>query len=236
MTNEPITDLRLDQHLRHTLETVAETVTADVSAAPGGNTGKRPHRRYRRIGLVAGAVAVPLALAAAAFIQSGPEYVDQIPPESIIAKGNVGGSDYLLVENRRTECDRPAQGVELVEERENLFGSEWNTVGEQYGERVDDCGVDTKRYLANPALFNDGGVPVGDALVWLWAVHPDVTAVRITTSADVEDLPVYTVDGAGYALFEVPDDVEAFTAELLINGEVVPGSAEVHRLNAPARD
>jgi hypothetical protein len=41
------------------------------------------------------------------------------------------------------------------------------------------------------------------------------------------------VDGAGYALFEVPKDVETYTAELLINGEVVPGSAEVHKVIAP---
>ena len=113
---------------------------------------------------------------------------------------------------------------------ENLLGSEWNTVGEQYGERVGECRVDTKRFLANPALFNDSGTEVGDSLVWIWAVHPDVTGVRITTHTEVEDLPVYPVDGAGYALFEVPKDIDTYTAGLLINGEVVPGSAEVHRV------
>ncbi len=41
-------------------------------------------------------------------------------------------------------------------------------------------------------------------MVWMWAVHPDVTGVRITTSADVEDLPVYPVDGAGYACSRYP--------------------------------
>ena len=232
MTKESNTDLELDQHLRHVLQTVANTVTAEQSTAPAGRPNGRPDHRRRRIGLFIGAASIPVALAAGAFLKAGPEYVDQIPRESIIVEGSVGGSEYLLVETRRTACGQPVKGVELVEEKENLLGSEWNTIGSEYGERVGECRVDTKRYLANPALFNDGGTEVGDSLVWIWAVHPDVTGVRITTSADVEDLPVHTVDGAGYALFEVPNNVEMYTAELLINGEVVSGSAEVHKVIA----
>jgi hypothetical protein len=230
MTNEPITDPQLDQHLRHVLQTVASTVTAEEGAAPAPDSNRRTNHRRRRIGLVIGAAAVPVVLAAAAHLRSGPEYVDQIPPESIIVEGSVDGSEYLLVESRRTECGHPVKGVELVEESENLLGSEWNTIGEEYGERIDECRVDTERYLANPALFNDGGTEVGDSMVWIWAVHPDVTGVRITTTGDVQNLRVHTVDGAGYALFEVPKDIETYTAELLINGEVVPGSAEVHKV------
>jgi hypothetical protein len=233
MTKESNTDLQLDQHLRHVLQTVADTVTPEQSTAPAGRPSGRPDHRRRRIGLVIGAAAVPVALAAGALLNSGPEYVDQIPRESIIVEGSVNGSEYLLVETRRTACGQPVKGVELVEENENLLGSEWNTIGAQYGERVDECRVNTKRFLANPALFNDGGTEVGDSMVWIWAVHPDVTGVRITTSADVEDLPVHTVDGAGYALLEEPKDVETYTAELLINGEVVPGSTEVHKVIAP---
>lgn len=232
MTKESNTDLELDQHLRHVLQTVANTVTAEQSTAPAGRPNGRPDHRRRRIGLFIGAASIPVALAAGAFLKAGPEYVDQIPRESIIVEGSVGGREYLLVETRRTACGQPVKGVELVEEKENLLGSEWNTIGSEYGERVGECRVDTKRYLANPALFNDGGTEVGDSLVWIWAVHPDVTGVRITTSADVEDLPVHTVDGAGYALFEVPNNVEMYTAELLINGEVVSGSAEVHKVIA----
>jgi len=232
MSKESNTDLQLDQHLRHVLQTVANTVT-EQSAARAGRPNGRPDHRRRRIGLVIGGAALPVALAAGAFVMSGPEYVDQIPRESIIVEGSVGGSEYLLVETRRTACGQPVKGVELVEESENLLGSEWNTIGEEYGERVDECRVNTKRYLANPALFNDGGTEVGDSMVWIWAVHPDVTGVRITTFADVEDLPVHAVDGAGYALFEVPKDVGTYTAELLINGEVVPGTAEVHKVIAP---
>ena len=70
--------------------------------------------------------------------------------------------------------------------------------------------------------------------MWLWAVHPAVTAVRITTDGSSEDLPVYSVDGAGYALYEIPSDVTDYTAELLIGDQEVPGSVEEHRV--PATD
>jgi hypothetical protein len=86
------------------------------------------------------------------------------------------------------------------------------------------------RYHADPALYNDSGTQVGDSLVWLWAVHPDVTSVRITTPDATTDLPVHPVDGAGYAMYEVPNDVTTYTAELVINGEAVAGSAETHDL------
>jgi hypothetical protein len=229
MTTDNNTDPQLDRHLRHVLQTVANTVTAEDNAVTIPDSPRRTSHRRRRAGIVIGAAAIPVALAAAAVIRSGPEYVDQIPRETIIVKGSVDGSEYLLVETRRTACGRPVQGVELVEESENLLGSEWNTIGMEYGERVDECRVDTTRYLANPALFNDSGTQVGESMVWTWAVHPDVTGVRITTDGDVQDLQVHTVDGAGYALFEVPKGIETYTAELLIEGETVPGSAEVHK-------
>lgn len=228
MNTDNITDPRLDEHLRHCLRTVADTVTTEANAAPASAPRRRTGHRRRRIGLVIGVATIPVALAAAAVFRSGPEYVDQIPPDTIVVEGSVDGSEYLLVETRRTSCGKPVEGVELVEKRENLLGREWNTIGVEYGERIDECRVDTRRYLANPALFNDSGTQVGDSMVWTWAVHPDVTGIRITTSTDVQNLRVHRVDGAGYALFEVPNDGQTYTAELLINGEVVPGSAEVH--------
>jgi len=232
MTKASISDAQLEQHLRNTLRAVADTITAaDRTASASVATVRQRAPRgltRRRIALIVGLSAISLATAAAAYVKYGPEYVDDIPSDSIIVEGTVDGSRYLLVETRRTECGRPAKGVELIEERENILGSEWNTIGEQYGERIDECRVDTTRYLANPALYNDGGTQVGDSLVWLWAVHPEVTAIRITTPDSSTDLPVYSVDGAGYALYEVPEDVKTYTAELVINGEVVAGSAEVH--------
>jgi hypothetical protein len=229
ITRDPIED-----QIRHTLHTVASTITAETHPRDAA-TPTRPRSQRRRWSLIGGAVAVPVLLAAGAYVRSGPEYVDQIPADTIIVRGDVDGDRYLLVESRRTylRCDdRPVPGVELVEEDENLLGSEWNTIGEMYGEGGGDCGPDTSRYLANPALYNDGGTAVGDSFVWLWAVHPDVTAVRITTEDSSEDLPVYAVDGAGYALYEIPSDVRHYTAELLIGDRVVPGSTEEQRVPA----
>jgi hypothetical protein len=218
-------DVSLEDRIRDTLRTVAGTITEEGFPQP------RRHRR-RTWAIIGGAVAVPVLLAAGAYVKTGPEYVDTIPPSTIVAEGEVGGDRYLLVESRRTECDgQPVTGVELVEEDENLLGSEWNTVGSRYGEYIaDGCGMTTERWLANPALYDDGGASVGDSFVWLWAVHPDVTAVRITADGETEDLRVYPVDGAGYALYEVPEGLETYTAELVIGDEVVPGSREVHRV------
>lgn len=228
----------LEDQVRYTLHTVAQTVTeASLSqAAPCVVQDRTRGGRRRRWSLVvvAGAVAIPLTLAGAALVRSGPEYVDTIPANTIIVEGEIDGAGYLLVETRRTECGEPVTGVELVEESENLLGSEWNTMGEQYGERSDNpCSLDTSRYLANPALYNDGGTTVGDSFVWLWAVHPDVTAVRITADGSSRDLPIYAVDGAGYALYEVPKGLTTYTAELLIGDDVVPDSTELQRVPIP---
>ncbi len=95
-------------------------------------------------------------------VNEGPEYVDAIPPEQIVTSGEVDGSRYLLIESDRTgECGEPYEGVELVEEDENLLGSEWNTTGYQYGEQVTkrcewrhEPANDTTRYLKNPSLFD----------------------------------------------------------------------------------
>ena len=219
-------DTSLEDRIRDTLRTVAGTI------AEGGLPQRRDRRR-RTWSIVGGALAVPVLLAAGAYVRTGPEYVDIIPPSTIVAEGEVGGDRYLLVESRRTECGRPVTGVELVEEDENLLGSEWNTIGSRYGEYLDDpngCGFSAERFLANPALHDDGGTRVGDSFVWLWAVHPDVTAVRITADGVTVDLEVHPVDGACYALYEIPKDLETYTAELVIDAEVVPGSREVKRV------
>jgi hypothetical protein len=227
----------IDQLVRHTLHTVAETLVEDASrATPHAVVTRKPHRR-RRIALGVGATVVPLALAAAAIVREGPEYVDTIPPQDVVMRGSLDGSRYLLVESdRKDECGQGVTGVELVEERKNLLGSEWSTTGYGYGTDTEtDCGhvYDTARYLKDPALFNASGAEVGDSMVWVYAVHPDVTAVRITSGDHTEDLKVYEVDGAGYALFAVPDGVSTYTSELLIDDRVVPGSAEEQTVRRP---
>ncbi|MER6937287.1 hypothetical protein ABTX24_06275 [Nocardioides sp. NPDC127514] len=225
--------------LRHTLHTVADTLAEDDFAASRINTARKPHRR-RRILVGLGAVAIPVVLATAAgaaIVRQGPEYVDKIPPQDIVMRGSVDGSRYLLIESDRTdECGQPVTGVELVEEKENLLGSEWSTTGYEYGEYVEmDCGHvnDTSRYLENPALFNASGVEVGDSFVWVYAVHPDVTSVRITSAGYTKDLDVHEVDGAGYAAFEVPHDMDEYTSELAIDGQLVPGSQQEQKVPRP---
>ncbi|WP_182378733.1 hypothetical protein [Nocardioides sp. WS12] len=221
----------LEDRIRRTLHAVADTVTDAPSPIHAPPVPERKRSRWKWP-LVVGAVAVPLTLAAGAHLRSGPEYVDAIPKDTIVLKGEVDGSSYLLAESRRTStCGEPVPGVEFVVEDKNLLGSEWNTSGLTYGAgSADGCDLDTASYLANPALFNDGGTLVGDTFVWVWAVHPDVTAVRVTADGLSVDVPTHRVDGAGYAVYEVPKDLTSYTSELLVGDVVVPGSSEVQRL------
>jgi hypothetical protein len=226
----------VEQRVRHTLHAVAATVTEDTRTYTARPTAARkPHRR-RRIAVGVGALAIPLTMAAAAFVHEGTEYIAPIPTERIVMTGSVDGSNYLLVETDRTDkCGLPIPGVELVEEKKNLLGSEWNTTGYYYGEETAaSCDyIDTSRYLKNPALYSDSGAEVGDSFVWVYAVHPDVTAVRITSGDYSKDLKVFEVDGAGYAPFEIPRDMNEYTSELLIDGQVVPGSEQVQEVHRP---
>lgn len=224
----------LEDRLRRSLHTVAESLPDDAFAPAAPPRPGAPRRRGRRLAIGAGALAIPVALAAGALVRTGPEYVDRIEPERIVMSGSVDGSRYLLVETERTnECDEPVLGVELVEESKNIIGSEWNTSGYQYGQWVErTCNgfsayvVDPAPWLADPAKYEDSGSAVGDSFVWIYSVHPDVDTVRITSGDFTADLEVYSVDGAGYAPFEIPKDMEEYTSELIIDGEVVPGATE----------
>ncbi|MBM7519737.1 hypothetical protein [Nocardioides nitrophenolicus] len=225
-------------------EMAAERVRATLAAVAGGITEPavdaglaaaeeraraRRSRRRRRLLVGAGVLVAPVALTAGAVLRQGPEYVDTIPAERIVTSGEVDGSRYLLVESDRVDaCGQPVRGVELVEERKNLLGSEWSTTGYTYGAYVDTaCGtvVDPASYLADPARYDDSGAEVGDSFVWVFSVHPDVDGVRIEAGERTTTLPVHEVDGAGYSVFEIPDDLESYTSTLLIDGQVVPGSA-----------
>lgn len=228
----------METRLRHDLGAVAGTLDVEHFSPSGWPAvAARPRRRWR-LALGVGALAVPVALAAGALVQQGPEYVDTIDPDRIVATGSVDGSRYLLVESDRTDaCGNPVTGVELVEERENLLGSEWNTSGYEYGEHVETgCGGavnDASRYLEDPSLFSDSGVEVGDSFVWVYAVHPEVDTVRITSGDYTEDLRVHEVDGAGYAPFEVPKKMDTWISELFIDGQPVPGSVEEQQVLRP---
>ena len=231
-----ITDV--ETRLRRDLGALAGTLDEEHFTTARRPSVPAPPRTRRRLALGAGALAVPLALAAGAYVQQGPEFVDTIAPDRIVATGSVDGSRYLLVESDRTDaCGDPVTGVELVEESENLLGSEWNTSLYEYGEYIDTgCGgavIDTSRFLQDPALFTDSGVEVGDSFVWVYAVHPDVDTVRITSGDFTEDLRVDELDGAGYAAFEIPEDMDSYTSELFIGGRAVPGSVEEQQVVRP---
>lgn len=57
--------------------------------------------------------------------------------------------------------------------------------------------------------------------------------MRITSGDYTKDLTVYEVDGAGYAPFEIPKDMGEYTSELVIDGQVVPGSGETREVPRP---
>ena len=175
-----------------------------------------------------------MLLAAGAYVQSGPEYVTTIPQERIIVRGDIDGDEYLLVRGRETDC--PHVGVEVVVTKHNIIGSEWNTSGANWGlsRSGDGCYIRTAEYLANPALYEDGGAGRGRLLCLDVGSPPR----RDSGTGDLDDgsseeLPVHTVDGAGYALYEIPSGVTDYTAELLIGDRVVPGSTEEQHVRLP---
>ena len=117
MTKDFNTDLQLDQHLRYVLQAVANTVAAEEGTAPTGRPNSRPAPPPASHRPVIGAAAIPVALAAGAILKSGPECVDQIPRESIIVEGTVGGSELPAGgDTPNGSVVKPARGVELVEE------------------------------------------------------------------------------------------------------------------------
>jgi len=74
---------------------------------------------------------------------------------------------------------------------------------------------------------------VGDTFLLLYAVHPDVTAVRVTTDSATQEVEVHRLNGAGYAVFEVPPETTQYNVELLIDGDVVPGSTQTRAVPEP---
>lgn len=229
MTLSHLSDAELDAHLRRTLHAIAAGVEAGASADEAPALVRRPRSRRRRRLAVAGvAVAGTGLVAAGALVRSGPEYVDRLPPDHVVVAGSVEGARYWMVESfHENGCGQPMPGVELVAEDSNLVGREWNTVGATYGElRADGCTVETSQALADPAVSFSGGSFVGDTFIVLYAVHPDVTAVRLTVEGRSREVAAHRVDGAGYALLEIPPGTASYTVELMSGDRVVPGSPE----------
>jgi hypothetical protein len=229
MNTSTLPDPDLEERLRTTLHAVAST----VEDMPGATT---PGNRGRRLALAVGAVGITTAVAAAAVIRMGPEYVDVLPPDNVVVAGEADGGRYWLVEMTRTVgCPEPPTGVELIKENSNLVGQEWNTSGLGYGEPVDQgCRYDASAALRDPATAYSGGSFSGDTFLVTYAVHPDVTAVRLTIDGNTTTVPVHDVDGAGYSIFEVPAGTDSYTVELLIGDTPVPGSRQTRAVPTPS--
>ncbi len=230
MTNTHLVDPEFDQHLRRTLHEVA----AKVEDAPTVAPEKRRSRRRAMVGLGAAAVAVPLA--AGAIMGIGSEYVDELPPGNVIVTGSIDGSRYWMVEAfHKDDCGKPFPGVELVIEDSNIVGQEWNTLGMSFGSfPVQGCSYDNSDWLADPSRWDISGTFLDESFVRMIAVHPLITAVRVTIDGSPQSVAVHRVDGAGYGIFEVPPDSTKYTVELLIDGEVVPGSRSTRAVPEPS--
>ncbi|CAA9341059.1 MAG: hypothetical protein AVDCRST_MAG34-942 [uncultured Nocardioidaceae bacterium] len=240
----PPPDAALEDRIRATLHAVASTVretseTSGTAAHGTGRTSARPTahaRRGRRLALVGGAVAVTTALAAAAVVNVGPEYVDELPPDHVIVSGEADGGRYWLVEmTRRVGCAEPPLGVELVIEEGNIIGQEWNSFGLGYGDVTGGgCDHDSSAALRDPARAYSGGAFSGDTFLVMYAVHPRVTALTVTfDDRDTATLPVHRVDGAGYTVFEVPSSADSYTVRLLSGDAPVPGSEQSREVPTP---
>jgi hypothetical protein len=213
----------LDQHLRRTLAAVAATVRED----PADDSAPLPlrPRRHRRLLLGTGVTIAAIPLAAAAMVRFGPEYVDRIPPEDPILSGTLDGERYWVVDGREVpRCEGSPTGVELIVEQHNVVGQEWNTVGAFFGEPTGNgC---APRLPANTPAYSyasDGGLMVGDGMLWMGALHPDVDQVRVTLGdGEAFDATPFQHEGGRYYLLEVPPGTATFTVDYLVGGEVVP--------------
>lgn len=213
---------KLDQHLRRTLAVVAATVHED-SAADSGAVPRRSRLR-RRLLTGAGVTIAAIPLAAAAVVQFGPEYVDRIPPANPIISGNLDGERYWIVDGRISpRCAGSPSGIELIAEENNILGQEWNTVSAFFGESTQD-GCNTRRIDVPPAYTYDydGGTMVGDGMLWMGALHPDVDQVRVSLDGgEPFDATTFEHEGRTYYVQEVPPDTATFTIDYVVDGEVL---------------
>lgn len=212
----------MDQHLRRTLATIAATVheasPEDMAPAP------RRSRRRRRLLTGAGVTIAAIPLAAAAVVRFGPEYVDKIPPANPIISGSLDGERYWVVDGRDIpECDGSPSGVELIAEEDNVVGQEWNTFGYVFGEPTKNgCAPQLASDPPGYTYYSDGGSMVGDGMLWIGALHPDVDQVRVSLSeGEPFDAETFEHEGGLYYLLEVPPGTTTFIVDYLVDGEVV---------------
>ena len=219
------TDLELDRHLRRTFAAVAATVTDEPTRAPAPTTKNRKRRL-----LIAGGVSIAaIPLAAAAVVGFGPEYVDEIPPPNPMISGSIDGERYWVVDSRVPDrCEGSPSGIELIAEENNIIGQEWNTSGAFFGEpTANGCNPTRSDTPPEDTYYFDGGIMVGDSMLWMGALHPDVDEVRVDLGHGPEDVDTFEHEGGTYYLLEVPPGTTTFTIDYLVDGQVlVPPSGE----------
>jgi hypothetical protein len=223
-----------DQHLRRTLAAVAATMHegAEADTVPGAARSRR--RRRRLVGAGVAIAAIPLA--AAAVVRFGPEYVDRMPPANPIISGSLDGERYWVVDGREIPgCEGFPSGIELIAEEDNVVGQEWNTVGAFFGPPT--TGGCASRRAAVPPEYTydaDGGLMVGDGMLWMGALHPDVDQVRVSLDGrEPFDVKTFEHEGGTYYVLEVPPGTGTFTVDYMVNGEVLkplPGEHAEHTL------
>ncbi len=217
------TDEDLERHLRRTLTAVAATVTEEPIKATASTS------RRRRLLVAAGVTVAAVPLAAAAIVNFGPEYVDEIPPPNPLVSGSIDGERYWVVDGRVPDhCEGSPSGVELIAEEDNLVGHEWNTVGAVFGEPTSDgCAPTEPTGRPEDTYYSDGGVVAGAGMLWMGALHPDVDEVRADLGQGPKDVETFEHEGGTYYVLEVSPGTATVTIEYLVDGRVlVPPSGE----------
>lgn len=223
MTNIEITDPDLELHLRRTLVEVASTVPGDAAAA------EVPHPRRRRGAkpVLIGVAVLSLATAAFAWVQSGHEYVKQLPPRPALASGTTEGIRWWLVPSFHTDaCDQPFPGVEAVTDARNREGQEWDTSGVDYGEpSADPCARDERAWLRDPNRMSGGTSRMGadddndSPWITIIALHPSVATVAITINGSTRQVPTLPrsdrPDGPRYVVFTAPPETKTVNLAFL---------------------
>ncbi|CAA9359344.1 MAG: hypothetical protein AVDCRST_MAG72-2112 [uncultured Nocardioidaceae bacterium] len=238
MTTRADFDHELDQHLRRTLTAVADTVQEE----PTGSTALPPRRPRRRRRLIVGAdtafAAIPLA--AAAVVGFGPEYVDRLPPAEPIVSGSLDGERYWVVDGRDIpRCAGLPSGIDVIAEDSNVVGQEWNTFGYFFGTPTADGGCAPKSPDDPPesTYYSDGGQTIGDGMLWVGALHPDVDQVRVSLGgAEPFNAETFTHEGGTFFALEVPPGTAMFTVAYVVDGEVVTPPAGETAEHGMARD
>ena len=95
------------------------------------------------------------------------------------------------------------------------------------GPTQDGCAPQRPTNPPEDTYHSDGGIKVGNVMLWMGALHPDVDEVRADVGGGPEDVETFEHEGGTYFLLEVPPDTATFTLEYLVDGQVlVPPSGE----------